>query len=121
MQGPPKTPVQAWTLNPMMTVVWAPILPSSPVEVPTPNPRQGVALRLSLDATREPIEDDPLSDQGGGNGDQDMPDANEPQGDPAGPRPEPVLIPNGTPEGAQLFDDQAEAGDDEEPQELEEP
>ena len=42
---------------------------------------QGVALRLSPDATREPVEDDPLSDWGGGNGDQDMPDANEPQGD----------------------------------------
>ena len=26
---------------------------------------------------REPIEDDPLSDRGEGNGDQDMPDANE--------------------------------------------
>ena len=33
--------------------------------------RRGVALQLSPDATREPIEDDPLSDQGGGDGDQD--------------------------------------------------
>ena len=38
MLGPPKTPVQARTLNPMVTVVWAPILPSSPVEVLTLNP-----------------------------------------------------------------------------------
>ena len=40
--------------------------------------RRGIALRLSPDTTREPVEDDPLSDQGGGDGDQDMPDANEP-------------------------------------------
>ena len=85
--------------------------------------RRGVALRLSPDATREPIEDDPLSDWGGGNGDQDMPDANEQQGggDPAGSGPVPVLIPNEAQEGAQLGDDPAEAGDDEEPQEPEEP
>ena len=45
-------------------------------------------MRLSPDATREPVEDDPLSDWGGGDGDQDMPDTNEPQGDgdPAGSR-----------------------------------
>ena len=64
--------------------------------------RLGVALRLSPDATREPIENDPLSDQGGGNRDQDMPDANEPQGncDPAGSRAVPVLIPNEAPEAS---------------------
>ena len=52
-----------------------------------------------------------------------MPDANEPQGDcdPAGSGPVPVLIPDEAPEGAQLGDDQAEAGDDEEPQEPKEP
>ena len=38
MLGLPKTPVQAWTLSPMVTVVWAPIPPSSPVWVPTPSP-----------------------------------------------------------------------------------
>ena len=85
--------------------------------------RRGVALRLSPDATREPVEDDPLSDQGGGDGDQDMPDANEQQGDrdPAGSGPAPVLVPDEAQEGAQLGDDQMEAGDDEEPQEPEEP
>ena len=84
---------------------------------------RGVALRLSPDATREPVEDNPLSDQGGGDGDQDMPDANKPQGDcdPAGSGPEPVLIPDEAPDGAQLGNDQAEAGDDEEPQEPKEP
>ena len=85
--------------------------------------QQGVALQLSPDATREPVEDDPLSDWGGGNGDQDMPDTNEPPGDhdPAGSGPVPMLIPDEAQEGAQLGDDQAEASDDEEPQEPEEP
>ena len=70
---------------------------------------------------REPVEDDPLSDRGEGNGDQDMPDANKPQGnrDPAGSGP--VPMPDKAPEGAQLGDDQAEVGDDEGPQEPEEP
>ena len=51
-----------------------------------------------------------------------MPDANELQGncDPAGTGPGPMLIPDEAPEGAQLGDGQAEAGDDEEPQEPEE-
>ena len=85
--------------------------------------QRGVALRLSLDATREPVEDNPLSDRGGDGGDQDMPDANEQPGDhdPTGSGPVPVQIPNEAQEGAQLGDDQAEAGDDEEPQEPEEP
>ena len=69
------------------------------------------------------MEDDPLSDRGGGNGNQDMPDANEQPGnhDPAGSRPVPMQIPKEAQEGAQLGDDQAEASDDEEPQEPEEP
>ena len=52
-----------------------------------------------------------------------MPDANELQGDgdPAGSGPVPVLIPDEAPEGAQLEDDPAEAGDDGEPQKPEEP
>ena len=54
-------------------------------------------------------------------GDQDMPDTNEPQGDPAGSRLEPVLIPDEAPDGAQLGDDQVEASDDEEPEEPKEP
>ena len=86
-------------------------------------PRRGVSLRLSPDITREPIEDDLLSDWGEGDGDQDMPDANELQEDcdPAGSGPMPMLIPDETQEGMQLGDDQMEAGDDEEPQEPEEP
>ena len=78
---------------------------------------------MSPDATREPIEDDPLSDWGEGDRDQDMPNANEQQGDrnPAGSGPTPVLIPDETQEGVQLGDDQMEAGDDEEPQECKEP
>ena len=52
-----------------------------------------------------------------------MPDTNEPQGDgdPTGSGPVPMLIPNEAPEGAQLGDNPAEAGDDGEPQEPEEP
>ena len=85
--------------------------------------QRGVALRLSPDATREPVEGDPLSDWGEGNGDQDMPDANELQGDrdPAGSRPTLAPAPDKTQEGAQLGDDQMEAGNDEGPQEPEEP
>ena len=85
--------------------------------------QQDVALRLSPDATRESVEDDPLSDQGEGDRDQDMPDASEPPGDrdPAGSWPVPMLIPDEAQEGAQLGDDQVEAGDDEEPQEPKEP
>ena len=71
--------------------------------------RRGVTLQLSPDTTREPIEDDPLSDRGEGNGDQDMPSANELQGDPAGSGLEPVLIPDEAPEEGQLGDNQVEA------------
>ena len=83
--------------------------------------QQGITLRLSLAATREPVEDDPLSDRGEGNGDQDMPDTNEQQGDrdPAGSGL--VPMPDEAPEGAQLGNDQAEAGDDEGPQEPKQP
>ena len=103
----------------MVTVVWAPILPLSLVRIPIPNPRRGANLQPSPDPTREPTEDDPLSDRGEGNGDQEMPDASEVQGVkvPAGPRP----VPGGVPERAQLGDDQEEAGDGEQPQEPEEP
>ena len=82
-------------------------------------PRWGTTPRLSLDPTKEPTDDDPLSDRGEGNGDQEMPDANELQGvnDPAGPEPAPGEVP----EGAQPGDDQVDAGDGEEPQEPEEP
>ena len=82
-------------------------------------PRRGATPQLSLDPTREPAEDNPLSNQGEGDGDQEMPDANELQGinDPASPGPAPSEVPQGT----QLGDDQEEAGDGEEPQEPEEP
>ena len=86
-------------------------------------PRQGATPRLSPDPTKEPMDDDPLSDQGEGNGDQEMPNANEQPGeqqgidDPADPGP----APDEAQEGAQLGDDQMEAGDGEEPEEPEEP
>ena len=82
-------------------------------------PQWGATPWLSPDPTKEPPDDDPLSDRGEGDGDQEMPDANKLQGinDPAGPRP----VPGEVPEGAQLGDDQVEAGDGEEPQEPEEP
>ena len=82
-------------------------------------PRQGATPRPSLDPTKEPVDDDPLSNRGEGDGDQEMPDANKWQGvdDPANPGP----APGEAPEGAQLGEDQVGAGDDEEPWEPEEP
>ena len=83
----------------------------------------GATPWLSLDPTKEPMSDDPLSDQGNGNGDQETPDTNEQhseqQGtnDPAGPGP----APDEAQEGAQPGDDHMEAGDGEEPEEPEEP
>ena len=82
-------------------------------------PQRGANPRPSPDPTREPTEDDPLSDRGEGDGDQEMPDNSKVQGvnDPAGPRPAPSEVP----EGAQLGNDKEEAGDGGEPQEPEEP
>ena len=82
-------------------------------------PRRGAIPRLSPDPTKEPVDDDPLSDRGEGDGDQEMPDANEQQGidNPADPGPAPGEVP----EEAQLGDDQVGAGDDEEPWEPKEP
>ena len=86
-------------------------------------PRRGTTPRPSPDPTKEPLDDDPLSDRGEGDRDQEMPDANEQHGeqqgidDPAGPEP----APNEAQEGAQPGDDQMEAGDGEEPEEPEEP
>ena len=40
-------------------------------------PRWGTTPLPSPDPTKEPLDDDPLSDQGEGNGDQEMPDANK--------------------------------------------
>ena len=82
-------------------------------------PQWGATPRPSPDPTKEPADDDPLSDQGEGDGNQEMPDTNELQGinDPADPGPAPGEVP----EGVQPDADQVEAGDGEEPQEPEEP
>ena len=82
-------------------------------------PRQGANPRPSPDPTKEPTDDDPLSDHGKGDGDQEMPDANKLQGvdHPTDPGP----VPGEVAVGAQPGDDQVEAGDGEEPQEPEEP
>ena len=74
-------------------------------------PRRGTNPQLSLDPTKEPTDDNPLSDHGEGYGDQEMPKANEPQGinDPTDPRPAPSEVAV----GAQLGDNQVEAGDGE--------
>ena len=80
-------------------------------------PRWGATPRLSPDPTKEPIDDDPLSDQGEGDGDQEMPDTNEQQGvdNPADPGPAPGEVTE------EAGDDQVGAGDGEETRELEEP
>ena len=86
-------------------------------------PQQGATPRPSPDPNKEPMDDDPLSDQGEGNRDQEMPNTNEQHGeqqgtnDPTGSGPAPVEAQ----EGAQPGDDQMEAGDGEEPEEPEEP
>ena len=82
-------------------------------------PRWGATPRPSPDLTKEPADDDLLSDRGEGNGDQEMPNANQEQGeqqginDPA----DPGAVPGEAQEGAQPGDDQVEAGDNEEPEE----
>ena len=82
-------------------------------------PQRGANPRPNPDPTKEPADDDPLSDHGEGDGDQEMPNANETQGidDPTDPRPAPGEVRV----GAQQGDNQVEAGDGEEPQEPEEP
>ena len=83
--------------------------------------QRGFTLQSSLDPTREPMEDDPISDRGDSDGDQNMPDANEQQGarDPMESGPGPVPMPEE--EGVQVGDDRMEFGQDGEPQEPEEP
>ena len=83
------------------------------------DPRQGANPRPSLDPKKEPTDDDPFSDHGKGDGDQEMPNTSKPQGInyPADPRP----VPGEVAVGVQPGDDQVEAGDGEEPQEPEEP
>ena len=86
-------------------------------------PRQGATPRPSLDHTKQPTDNDPLSDQGEGDGDQEMPDTqkHEQQGvnEPAdlGPMPGESQDQEEVPPG----DNQVEAGDGEEPEEPEEP
>ena len=86
-------------------------------------PRRGTTPRPSPDHTKQPTDDDPLSDRVEGDGDQEMPDTHEQQGgqqgvnDPADPGP----TPGETQEGALPGKDQMETGDGEEPEEPEEP
>ena len=81
-------------------------------------PRRGATPRLSPDPTKEPADDDPLSEQGKDDRDQEMPDANQ-QGidDPADPGP----VPGEVPKEAQMGDNQMGADDAEEAQDPQEP
>ena len=81
-------------------------------------PRWGTTPQSSPDPTKEPADNDPLSERGEDDGDQEMPDANQ-QGidDPAGPGPAPGEVP----EEGQMGDDQMGANDAEEAQDPEEP
>ena len=73
--------------------------------------RQGITPRPSPDPTKEPADNDPLSEWGEDDGDQEMPDANQ-QGvnDPADPGP----VPGEVPKEAWMGDDQMGADDAEE-------
>ena len=66
-------------------------------------PWWGTTPHPSPDHTQQPVDDDPLSDRGEGDGDQEMPDAHKQQGanDPADSGP----MPGETQEGAPLGDD----------------
>ena len=86
-------------------------------------PRRGATPRPSPDHTKQPIDDDPLSDRGEGDGDQEMPDTHEHEqqgvNEPADLGPMPGETQDQ--EEALPGDDQVEAGDGEEPEEPEEP
>ena len=86
-------------------------------------PRWGATPRPSLDHTQQPADDDSLSDRGKGDGDQEMPDAHEQQGEQQGVNDpaDPGLMPGETQEGVPPGDDQVETGDGGEPEEPEEP
>ena len=86
-------------------------------------PWRGASPCPSPDHTQQPADDDPLSDQGEGDGDQEMPDAPKQQGKQQGVNnpADPKLTPDETQEGVLLGDDQVETGDGEEPEEPEEP
>ena len=81
-------------------------------------PRRVPLPRPSLDPTKGLADDDPLSERGEDDRDQEMPDTNQ-QGvdDPAGPGP----VPGEVPEEAQMGDDHMGADDTEEAQDPEEP
>ena len=85
-------------------------------------PRQGTTPHLSPDHTKQPVDDDPLSDQGEGNRDQEMPDTHEHEqqgvNEPADLGPMPGESQDQ--EEALPGDDQVEAGDGEEPEKPEE-
>ena len=86
-------------------------------------PQRAATPRPSPDHTQQPADDDPLSDRGEGDGDQEMPDTHKQQGeqqgvnDPADPGP----MPGETQEGAPPDDNQVETGDGGEPEEPKEP
>ena len=86
-------------------------------------PQRGASPRPSPDHTQQPADDNPLSDRGKGDRDQEMPDAPKQQGEQQGVNnptdPEPT--PDETQEGAPPGDDQAETGDGKDPEEPEEP
>ena len=86
-------------------------------------PRRGATPRPSPDHTKQPVDDDPLSDRGEGDGDQEMPDTHEHEqqgiNEPADLGPTPGESQDQ--EEALPDDDQVEAGDGEEPGEPEEP
>ena len=123
MLGPPEIPVQPWILNLRVTVVWAPIPPLNPIRILTLSPGRALLPDRVQTPPKKSTDDDPLSDWGEGNGDQEMPDAGEQQGeqqginDPA----DPGSAPGEAQGGVQLGDDQVEAGDGEEPEEPKEP
>ena len=81
--------------------------------------RQGTTPRPSPDPTKKLADDDPLSERGEGDGDQEIPKTNELQDvdTPADPGP----VPGEVPKEVQMGDDQVGAGDGEEAQDPEEP
>ena len=86
-------------------------------------PRWGTTPCLSPNHTQQPADDDPLSARGKGDGDQEMLNAHEQQGEEQGVNDpaDPELTPDETQEGAPPGDDQVETGDSEEPEAPEEP
>ena len=86
-------------------------------------PWRGASPCPSPDHTQQPADDNPLSDQGEGDGDQEMPDAPKQQGKQQGVNnpADPKLTPDETQEGVPLGDNQVETGDGKEPEEPKEP